>query len=345
MNCLKGISRLLLPFLLAIHLCLSAVPCAAEIYRWQDEQGIWHFSDSPTSDAPIQPSPESSIENTEPEPASPGVRAASGAPIEGGLLWRITSSGSSPSYLLGTIHSSDPRVVRLKPAVQQALNRSDRFVMEMEMDASALMTFGTSMLLTDGNDLESLLGADLFGQVLKATGDYGLPEMAVRNLKPWVVMALLSMPKPSGEPILDLVLYQQATTAGKPTAGLESAQEQLSVFEGLSMEDQIDLLKMTLAQLPALPRLMDRLIEAYAADDLNRIADIAAGYKNQSNLEALNRFTFRLNDGRNTRMAQRIIPYLQQGNTFIAVGAMHLAGPSGLISLLRRQGYRVTSVP
>lgn len=31
-------------------------------------------------------------------------------------------------------------------------------------------------------------------------------------------------------------------------------------------------------------------------------------------------------------------------NSFIAVGALHLAGPRGLIALLRQRGYRVTPV-
>ena len=47
----------------------------------------------------------------------------------------------------------------------------------------------------------------------------------------------------------------------------------------------------------------------------------------------------RLNDDRNRRMAQRIIPYLEQGNSFIAVGALHLAGSRGILALLRQSGY------
>jgi hypothetical protein len=261
------------------------------------------------------------------------------------LLWRIRANGPAQSHLLGTIHSSDGRVTTLRPAVANALDRSERFVMEMEMDASALSTFGGNMMLSDGRDLESLIGADLFKQVQSAMTAYGMPPELVRQLKPWVVMALLSMPKPDGGAILDLVLQRRAAAAGKPTAGLETAEEQLSVFEQLSMGDQIELLKMTLAQLPQLPGLMDQLIQAYAADDLGKIAALAASYKSQGNLEALKRFTFRLNDERNLRMIQRMKPYLQQGNSFIAVGALHLAGPTGLVALLRQAGYQVDPVP
>jgi uncharacterized protein YbaP (TraB family) len=360
---IRRVCHLLLIALLAAHLCLPALPCPADIYRWQDEQGHWHFSDSPPSDAPLQQPPDAAYEapaspssaplerDAQPPVSSPSdasmpapADAVEKTPLQGGLLWRVAKHGTAPSHLLGTIHSADPRVVRLRPAVQNALDRSDRFVMEMEMDSAVMTDFGASMLLTDGSDLESLLGATLYSQVIGAMTDFGLPEMAVRNLKPWAVMALLSMPKPSPEPILDLVLREHAVTAGKPTAGLETAQEQLAVFDGLSIPDQISLLKMTLAHLPALPRMFDQLVQAYAADDLKSIADLAEEYQRGGDTGAVQRFTLRLNDERNHRMVARMAPYLEQGSSFIAVGALHLAGPAGLLQLLRTNGYTVTSI-
>lgn len=347
---------------LAVQLSLPSVNIQADIYRWQDAQGHWHFSDSPTSDVPVTDPPEPAIESPAQPPPIPGTATGSfttdvetapqAAPVarsahstHSGLLWRINVNGRADSYLLGTIHSSDARVVHLRPAVTQALDRSQRFVMEMELDASAMLAFGASMMFTDGRDLASVLGASLFGRVQSAMSGYGMPPEMVRQFKPWVVMALLSMPKPDGGAILDMVLRQRAAGAGKPVSGLETAEEQLAVFEQLSMSDQIDLLKMTLAQLPALPGLMEQLVAAYAADDLDRIARLAAGYGNQGNLEALKRFTFRLNDERNRRMVQRMKPYLQQGGTFVAVGALHLAGPKGLLQLLEQAGFTVAPVP
>ncbi len=342
----------------------------AEIYRWQDDDGNWHFSDSPTSDALIQQPPEASIPSapsapqpeasaapvteTPPKPtpaSSSGTRtatatqsASAAATVQGGLFWQVSKNGLQPSYLLGTIHSADSRVVNLRSAVSNALDQADQFVMEMQINANALMQFGATMMITDGNDLEALLGQTLYRTVVEVMTDYGLPEMAVRQLKPWVVMALLSMPKSTGGPILDMVLYQRAISQEKPTSGLESIQEQLAVFEGLTLKDQIDLLQMTVDQLPSLPRMFEQLIQAYLADDLQKIAALASQYKNQRKIAALNRFMLRLNDERNRRMVQRIQPYLHQGNAFVAVGALHLAGPNGLVQLLRDRGYQLDTV-
>ena len=35
-------------------------------------------------------------------------------------------------------------------------------------------------------------------------------------------------------------------------------------------------------------------------------------------------------------------PQLRQGNAFVAVGALHLYGDKGILSLLERDGWRVT---
>jgi len=47
---------------------------------------------------------------------------------------------------------------------------------------------------------------------------------------------------------------------------------------------------------------------------------------------------------RNHRMVKRMQPRLQEGNAFIAVGALHLPGEKGILRLLENRGYRVKAV-
>ncbi|TIT16488.1 MAG: polysaccharide biosynthesis protein GumN, partial [Mesorhizobium sp.] len=47
---------------------------------------------------------------------------------------------------------------------------------------------------------------------------------------------------------------------------------------------------------------------------------------------------------RNKVMADHAGPLLARGNAFMAVGAMHLPGPQGLVEDLRKAGYTVTAV-
>lgn len=338
--------RVLAFYLILIPMIMwSATPASGEIYRWQDKEGNWHFTDSPTSDTSPSGTFETKATQSAPSPEKGQTRSSgTNGADRGGLLWRISLNGQPPSYLMGTIHSEDPRVTRLKPMVARALDRSHRFIMEMSLDTNAFMHFGAAMLMTEGQDLESMVGEGRFTRIASAMAELGIPETLVRRMKPWVVMSMLSMPKPKGGLILDMVLYQRATGQGKPTSGLETAEEQLSVFEGLSHEDQIALLDMTIEHLPSRNDMFEALIKAYAADDLGKILDLSEQYNQHNQSAAAKRFLVRLNDDRNQRMVQRIIPYLQQGNSFIAVGALHLGGPQGLLTLLKKKGYRADAV-
>jgi uncharacterized protein YbaP (TraB family) len=55
-------------------------------------------------------------------------------------------------------------------------------------------------------------------------------------------------------------------------------------------------------------------------------------------------FMFRFIDARNRIMAGRMAARLDQGGAFIAVGALHLPGEKGLVSLLKSRGYRLEPV-
>jgi uncharacterized protein YbaP (TraB family) len=207
------------------------------------------------------------------------------------------------------------------------------------------MQFGTAMVLDEGRDLESLLGTRLFRKTVAAMEARGMPEMVVRQLKPWAAMAMLSMPRSDGGTILDMVLRQRAADRGIPTAGLETAAEQLAVFDSLAVKDQIALLTMTIDQLPHLPAFFEQLIQAYAADDLDRIVRLSRRAMSHASGDTARRFMQKLNVDRNRRMADRIVPYIEQGNSFIAVGSLHLAGPDGLLTLLAQRGYATRAVP
>jgi uncharacterized protein YbaP (TraB family) len=43
-------------------------------------------------------------------------------------------------------------------------------------------------------------------------------------------------------------------------------------------------------------------------------------------------------------MVKRMEKHVQQGNSFIAVGALHLPGEKGLLKLLEKKGYNVSTV-
>ncbi|MEM8978016.1 MAG: TraB/GumN family protein [Pseudomonadota bacterium] len=61
--------------------------------------------------------------------------------------------------------------------------------------------------------------------------------------------------------------------------------------------------------------------------------------------EVLRRTDDYLIDERNANFLQKIRPELEKGSVFKAVGAFHLPGPKGLVTLLRSLGFEVVRVP
>lgn len=260
-----------------------------------------------------------------------------------GLLWKIESPGGAASYLFGTIHSDDPRVTALPKPVARALDGSARFVMEAMIDGDSLVRMAEVMFYTDGRTLEQVIGAKLYAETLKAMSARGLPTVGVEKQKPWAVMMALSMPPPKTGEFLDLALQQRAAQQNKPVSGLETIAEQLAIFDGLPLRDQIALLEDTVRQQPELDREFEALHKAWLARDLAAIVAITEKYQ-PDDARLYREVTDRLLDQRNRRMVERLAPLLKQGGAFIAVGAAHLPGEAGLLYRLEKAGYRVTVV-
>lgn len=260
-----------------------------------------------------------------------------------GLLWKIESPGAAANYLFGTIHSDDPRVTALPDAVTRSLDASARFVMEAVMDGESLVRMAEVMFFNDGRTLEQVIGKKLYAETVKAMTARGIPTLGVEKQKPWAVMMALSMPPPRTGEFLDLVLQARAAQQNKPVSGLETIAEQLAVFDGLPLPQQIALLEDTVRMQADLDREFEALHKAYLARDLAAI--VAISEKHEPGDERLYVDVMdRLLDQRNRRMAERMAPMLKQGGAFVAVGAAHLPGETGLLYLLEKAGYRVTAV-
>jgi uncharacterized protein YbaP (TraB family) len=97
---------------------------------------------------------------------SASLAGAKPAAFSRGLFWRLEKPGASPSYLFGTIHSADPRVTRLPPAVARALAESRSFIMEIRLDGMARQVFADAMFLEPG-ELRTLIGEASFAEAAR----------------------------------------------------------------------------------------------------------------------------------------------------------------------------------
>lgn len=261
-----------------------------------------------------------------------------------GLLWKIETPGAAPSYLFGTYHSSDPRITTLPCPVKAVFDRSASYTMEVIANGAGFEAMAEAMYFNDGKTLQSVVGEPLYKETLRVLNTHGLGQAnSINNMKPWAVMVLLSAPPEGRGLFLDMALQMDATLRGMPTYGLETMQEQIAVFNGMNLEDQVVLMRDAVQNYQLTQDALQDLTRAYLNRDLGALLALEEKYKPQDArvyAAMMDRLLFQ----RNVAMAERMRARLKEGNAFIAVGALHLPGEQGLLQLLTRAGYRVSPV-
>lgn len=273
-----------------------------------------------------------------------GAQPVEAACSQCGLLWQVESGDIPASFLFGTIHSEDPRVLDLPADVRTVFDASSTFVMELLPDFAAISAMTESMYFRDQRNLKQVLGEALFQRAVKALDARGIGAGVAIKLKPWAAAVTLSFPESETGLFLDLLLYRRALRQGKETVGIEAAREQLGFFTGMAMPNQIALLRATLDHLELTESGSEALISAWLARDVETLTAINEAYLQRLPDDLADRFRTQAIMERNARMARRLTPILAEGDAFIAVGALHLYGAEGLIQLLRDSGYEVKCV-
>ncbi len=265
---------------------------------------------------------------------------------EQGVLWKIEKRGAEPSFIMGTVHVGDERVLNLPEPVEQHLKAATSFTGEIVFNTSNILYASAAQALPAGQELKDQVDKDTYKKAVAAMAERGVPEAVVNRMKPWAIATTLSVPVPEGGVVLDTLLYSLAQQQGKPLYGLESAKEQIAIFDGLSAADQRLYLRDTLEQLSIIPQLHEELLKAYLDRDLAALKAISDQIPQGSEAAAdlSRRLMVAAIDERNHRFVERMDKRLHEGGAFFAVGALHLPGEQGVLRLLERKGYAVSPV-
>jgi uncharacterized protein YbaP (TraB family) len=258
-----------------------------------------------------------------------------------GLVYRVTQHGDTPSYLVGTMHSEDPRVTALLEDFEPLIRQVDVVAIEMVPDAVALFAVGAATLLPADQRLRDLVGRERFQALRAAAAQRGIPGEVLDRLKPWAAAVTLGLPTPETGRFLDLEIYLSALAQERRVVGLESAAEQLAVFDEMALELQLAMLDDSVKNAGQVPKQLEALTAAYLDGDLALLDRLAREQYRDMPPEVAHWFDRVLLDQRNARMLDRLEPLLEDGRVFVAVGAMHLSGESGLVEGLKARGYRV----
>jgi uncharacterized protein len=267
--------------------------------------------------------------------------------IDNALLWKITGNGlQKPSYLFGTYHFLSNGFVDTLPAVKNAYAASDAVVGELVVDSSIQAPMMEASLLK-GTTLQQELPDTLFTTINKwftEEAGFGLAEL--NQVSPFAVMSFVMaltqkkyFPVKPGEIQLDTYFQQVAKKDGKKVMGLETIQMQIkALFGQMTIQRQVALLSDLFKEKDELKKMVGIMNTAYTSQNLDELQRLMYGsaYKPEE--------TKALLDDRNNYWMQQLPALMNEQPLFVAVGALHLVGKTGLVNQLKERGYSVTPV-
>lgn len=268
--------------------------------------------------------------------------ANSGICQEKGLFYEISGNGlESPSYLFGTIHIICEKDFYLGQNVQDKVAAAQKLVLEIDLDDPNMMQVVFANINNpDGEKITDYLNEDQF----KATQQFLLENAAVdigmmKSMRPFMLLSMLYPKMLECETkAYELELMKIAKENEMPVLGLESIEDQLSVFENIPLEEQYKNLYDYVSDFEKGRKEFKKLIESYSSKDIERMVEMVGEspeYKNYQNI---------MLDNRNLNWISPMKTMMEDGKMFFAVGAGHLGGEKGIINLLRKEGYNVSPI-
>ena len=264
-----------------------------------------------------------------------------------GLLWRV-SNGGRESWLYGTSHVGRRSWLVPGRTVMGAMAKSDKLALELNvLDPEVVKGIAQGMKARDdAPELEAALAARLQVQRDKACAQ------DIAMLRPDAqVIALQAMSARSQGVYpdygVDMLLAGMAAGLKKPVVSLETPELQIRELFSDDPKEVAESVDDGLKQLE----------NGKAPEQVNLVADLWADGKQErlenyadwcdcANTPRERAHLKRLIDDRNPAMAEGIVNLLKEGDSvFAAVGALHMVGPNGLPTLLRKKGYKVERVP
>jgi uncharacterized protein len=280
--------------------------------------------------------------------AADEVRQGLAQAVDRGYLWQAERDGLS-IWLYGTVHAAQRSWMFPGPQVMQALRAADQVALELDMlDPNIARRLQTAVLARDDEPpLPAALRRRLSAQsTLACLGDSlqrFRPEMQA------ITLVALAGRQDGLDPAygVDGFLGGLAHGLGKPVVSLETPESQIEVLVQPDVTQRDRLIDETLAELErgdAVPGLK-RLTQAWADGRLDELENYGQWCHCLDTAEQRS-FHERLIDRRNGPLARRAMAIHAAGrNVFVAIGALHMVGPTGLPALLAQQGFAVRRLP
>ncbi len=269
-------------------------------------------------------------------------------------LWEVSGGdAAAPSYVLGTMHIG----ITFRRALPEPLDQHlyDARVVVMEIDPREVTRFLQAQEVRrvprprwldrvlprpTWEALVAELGAIVPPEILRQ-----IPASVIASHLQQVRMAEVHALDDGREPVrgqaasarLDMSIYEWAVPSGRPIVPLETTAEALAALESVSGEDGVSALRALVDEPDSARGEARELRDAYLSLDDARLATLM-----ETGFTVTEREAILL--GRNRAWMPNLIPEIQRGGAFVAVGVAHLLGPDSVLAMLSERGYRIRRV-
>lgn len=271
---------------------------------------------------------------------------AAGARSVRPALWQVSDSDTT-IYLFGTIHLLPPKYSWETPAIHKAIDSSNMLYVETIVDEknpaaliAALSKLGYSSGLPPLADRVEPASRPLLEAAIAKSG---VPRPTFDRMETWAAaFTLLGVQYGSlglqGESGVEQTLRDQFGAEGKPVGQLETNVEQLGFFDQLPESAQRALLEGAISDQKEAKDDFSTMLRGWSRGDVKAIAKTFN--RDLADSPALRDVLLKRRNANWSRWIEERMK--QPGTIMLAVGAGHLAGQDSVLSLLERDGYRVT---
>ena len=282
-------------------------------------------------------------------------------PYTEGTFWEVSKDGEVLGHILGTIHMNDEKVTKLDKKVMDIFDNSVGYSIEAFPSSHLWNPYHgfeniKKKMMFEDKTLEDVAGKKTANDVFQILTKNGVSEEYATKIKPWAAMFSIAEKSKHSGPIIDHKLLDLASIQEKEIYQIESPEELLAAFYAMPMKSQVELLKSKIEHFPKIQETLDDMVDAYMKEDLQGLMDASTSFVDKSDYQKNKHLQVYLKHSvyiRNIVMAHYMnLPFLYgldrykgQGGTFVCVGALHLLGEKGVLSLLEKQyGFEIKRI-
>jgi uncharacterized protein len=258
------------------------------------------------------------------------------------LLWEVAGKGlAAPSYLYGTMHMVCAEDTKMSAGLKDAIKKSKQVYFELDMDnMEEMMSVLKYARMNNGLKISDLVSPEDYQKL----EDYFknnksmLPFGMMSRFKPYFITAIISegIMGCKKKVSVEQMIMGEARQYDKEVNGLETLEFQASIFDSIPYEKQARDLVTYVDSIDKFKDITMKMVEMYRTQDINNMDSLME----QSDPGMMQYMDILLYD-RNKRWASQIPEQAFNMPTLFAVGAGHLGGEKGVISLLKQQGFTV----